>query len=279
MLDYQSFNETKKTSHNWFSKTIRNEKMAKIFISYSHQDKGFVQSIMDQINTTHHEIVIDNQDFEIGSPINHTILKSIAEAEFILVFLSSNSVNSNWVLKEIYSSLYCELKDKQTKLIPCIIDDCTLPKNLFKFKQYERINLDFKTNFEDSIQTLKKRLESTNPPIFENENYFVLKIPVSNLEIYMTGELYDWQKNSQLKYVEMIDSYLLFGFNKVPNTFFKHFVICDLDESSEIKDIILNAGYYAPGFGDIDPETGKRRIWFSVREYPIFGKNNNNKWL
>jgi len=57
--------------------------MAKIFISYSHQDKDFVELIMDQLNTTHHEVVIDNQNFEIGYPINHTILKSIAEAEFI----------------------------------------------------------------------------------------------------------------------------------------------------------------------------------------------------
>lgn len=252
--------------------------MARIFISYSHMDKDFVNSIVDKLNNTHHDVVIDEISFDLGDPINEKIIHSITESEFVLVFLSSNSVNSVWVNQEIYSTLHQELKDKKLKLIPCVIDNCELPKSFNKLKQYERIKLDFKSDFEESIKKLIERLNAERPSVFKNENYFILNIPYPNLEIYMTGELYDWQKNSQLKYFEMLNSYLLFGFKKAPNTFFKHFAICNHDESSEVKDIIQNSGYYAPGFGDIDPETGKRRVWFSVREYPILGKNNNNKW-
>lgn len=252
--------------------------MAKLFVSYSHKDKDFVKSIVDKIDKTHHEVIIDEKNFDIGDPINTEIMNRIAEADFIMVFLSSNSVKSVWVNQEIYNSLYNELKDKELKLIPCVIDNCNLPEAFNKLKQFERIYLDFKTNFEEAIEKLLQRLNAGRTPVFDNETYFVLNIPIPNLEIYMTGELYDWQKNSQLKYVEMLNSYLLFGFKKAPNTFFKHFVICDHEEASEIKDKIQNSGYYVPGFGDIDPETGKRRIWFSVREYPILGKNNNNKW-
>ncbi len=252
--------------------------MAKLFVSYSHKDKDFVNRIVEKIDKDRHKVEIDEKFLDIGDPINTKIRNLIIDVDFVAVILSSNSVGSVWVNQEIYESLYHELKDKKLKLIPCVIDNCDLPEAFTKLKQYARFHLDFKTDFNEAIEKLINRLDTGGTPVFENENYFVLNIPVPNLEIYMTGELYDWQKNSQLKYVEMLNSYLLFGFNKVPNTFFKHFVICDHEESLSIKDKIQNSGYYAPDDGDLDPETGKRRIWFSVRKYPMLGKNNNNKW-
>jgi TIR domain-containing protein len=252
--------------------------MAKLYISYSKKDSDEVQKIISRVESeVTHKILIDERFLDIGYPIAHEIQKKIKESDWVVVFLSSNSVNNEWVNMEIYETLYSELSTKKLKLIPCILDECKMPEAFSK--QYNRVLLNFSDNIDQNVNKLNQIINKKNDVVmFENENYLLLNIPIPKLNIYMTGEIWDWQKNSQLRYLEMINSYLLFGFTIVPLTFFKHFVICEHEDATLVKDQITNSGYYVPGFGDIDPETGKRRIWFSIRDYPILGRSNNNQW-
>ncbi|MEK0337958.1 MAG: toll/interleukin-1 receptor domain-containing protein, partial [Nitrosopumilus sp.] len=102
--------------------------MSKIFISYSHKDKQRVQNIVKKIKGAGHDIWTDESRLSISDAISSEIQKNIQNSDYVIVFLSSNSVDSKWVRQEIYEALYQELKNRELKLIPCLIDDCELPK-------------------------------------------------------------------------------------------------------------------------------------------------------
>jgi len=252
--------------------------MSKLFISYSHKDEIIVDKIIDNFYKKGHNIFIDKNTLNTGDPINTELLKNIQKSDFTIIFLSTNSINSKWVRQEIYETLYFELLSKKLKLLPIVIQECD-HYNIFKnLKKYDRIYSNYLNDPIKSIDQINNTINKPTSSIFLNENYMRLDIPYPNLEIYMVGDLVGWDANSQLKYHELIDGYLLFGFNKKPHTYFKHFAICDLKESKNIRDKLINSNLNVTGTGDIDPQTNKRRIWFTLKDFSVEGPTRNNIW-
>ncbi len=251
--------------------------MAKVFVSYSHEDRDEVLAILGGFE--HHHAIERDEDFlRLGDPLVSKIQRSIRDADFVLVFLSEHSVRSPWVSREIYEVLREELEKKRQKLIPCLISGDTMPEGFVKWRTYERLYGNFIEKRDTATVALKEALETAPTRVFENENHFVIRIPAPGLEIYMTGEAWGWRRNAQCKYVEMLNSYLLFGFTRTPGRHFKHFVLCEEADAPRIRDLVQNAGYMVTGSGDIDPETHKRRIWFADNDYPIVGSGKDNRW-
>jgi hypothetical protein len=195
-------------------------------------------------------------------------------------------VKSKWVSQEIYESLYLELAYKKVKLIPCLVEKCHLPLAFTKTKKLSRIYADLENNYNEAVENIIKTLDGDPYELFEVENYAILEIPHSSLTIYLTGEIYSrpWEINEDLRYVETIDSYLLFSFHMQSYTNFKHFVLCELSEGKKVKDKLDNLGYIVTGSGDIDKQTGKRRVWFNIPESFDFSNcgftidENHNQW-
>ncbi len=256
--------------------------MAKVFATYSHRDREAVHGIMRRVEEDGHQIELDERFLLAGMVIRTEIQKKVRDAEFVLVFLSPHAVLSNWVSQEMYEVLSEELKSRVLRLIPCLLSDCTRPEAFDRLRRYERVFIDFReNNVEDGTRELLERLKLGKCPVFEGENSLVLNISVPDLEIYMTGEDYGWQKNIQCRYVETLDSYLLFGFLKSPGSFFKHFVICDETDAPRIRDQLTNAGYLVTGVGKKDLETGRRWIWFAItglKGMLYDAPSTNNKW-
>lgn len=67
----------------------------------------------------------------------------------MLILLSNNSVASNWVRAEWESSIWDENKDKQIRVIPILIEDCTIPRFL-KAKKY----IDFREGYAEAFRNL-----------------------------------------------------------------------------------------------------------------------------
>ena len=118
-------------------------------------------------------------------------------------------------------------------------------------------------------------------PYFLKEDGSVeLLITERGLDIYYTSELYGWGTKKHLKYSETPSGYCLAGFIKKPGTYFKHFVLCSFDRAESIREHIRACGYHITGSGDLDPETGDRRIWFLIRNISMDGEGVflNNVW-
>ena len=97
--------------------------MAKIFISYSHQDKSMVDEIASQIAKAGHDVRRDEQFLKLGDAIAAEIRQEIANSDFTLVFVSRDAAKSEWLAREIHETEYLEFKSKTNKLIPCFLDE------------------------------------------------------------------------------------------------------------------------------------------------------------
>lgn len=272
-----------------FEKVQSGEKtMSKVFISYAHKDKNIVEKIVSKIEENGHDIWIDDGKLDPAAAINEKIQLAIQDSDYVIVFLSKSSVKSKWVQQEVYEALYQELKNEKTKLIPLKIEDCDLPKAFTKTKKFSRLYIDFLTDKKASESQLIEILKKGPTEIFVGENYAVLHIPQTGWDIYLTGDTTtpeQWCLNPELKFFETVNSYLLFGFDVIPKTKFKNFVLCNLDDTDPVSDKLGTTKYISGGNGSYDHEFDKQRMWFLVpngyefSNYKVEISKNNNKWL
>jgi len=76
-----------------------------IFISYSHQDKDFVDRLSKQLVAHNVNVWLDGWELNIGDSILEKVQEAIDESSALLVILSNSSAASEWCKKEINSGL------------------------------------------------------------------------------------------------------------------------------------------------------------------------------
>lgn len=253
--------------------------MGSVFISYAHQDHEPVSRILEGMEKAGHEPRIDKKFLEVGDSISLEIREQIRSADFVVVCLSEHSARSTWVRHEILETLHRELQEKKVRLLPCLLEKCRLPDVFTRMKKYGRVYEDFTSGFDAAVSRLISRLDRGQSKTFESEQYLKLDLDVPDLEVYLTGEPWDWQTNPWLRYEEMVDGYLLYGFRIEPLTYFKHFILCDEPEASKVRGCLQSAGFNVIGTGDKDPITRKRRLWFTIPDFPVEGQPPNNRWI
>jgi TIR domain len=259
--------------------TVRIEiEMARIFVSYAHEDRDHVSRLIGELERAGHDVRLDEVFLRVGDPLSTKIRDELDKADFVCLVLSSSSVASTWVEHETAEVLCRELEKKRAQLLPCLIEMCELPPILSKLKRFERLYLNFSRNFGNAVKLLKDRINEGERPIFEQEQHLRLDVPVAGLDLYLTGEQWYWERNDDLKYFEMVDGYLLFGFRIEPWTYFKHFALCDDADASRVRGLLQSSDLWVSGAGDRDPGTKARRVWFTLPDYPVEGPDRNNRW-
>lgn len=113
-----------------------------IFISYSHADKAEVYEILDKLMYENFRFWFD-EGIEVGSEWRKTIVNFLDKSHTFIVFISANSINSEYVIKEIHRAI------KQHKvIIPVFLQETDLPMEI---------------EFElDGLQNIKKYGKNVN---------------------------------------------------------------------------------------------------------------------
>lgn len=124
-----------------------------IFISYSHEDKDFVDQLAAQLVRNRVYVWLDRWELHVGDSITSRVEDAITNASALLVVLSRSSVESAWCRREINSGLLRELEERRVVVLPVLVDDCTIPLFL-----RDKIYADFRTSFDDGLRTV---LEAT----------------------------------------------------------------------------------------------------------------------
>jgi len=109
--------------------------MATIFLSYSSKDKAFVREIGRRLENEGVSIWLDDAELNIGESLIDRIATAIESVDFVAAVISSNSIHSNWVQKELSLALTREIKGQNVIVLPLLIDDCEVP-NFLKDKLY-----------------------------------------------------------------------------------------------------------------------------------------------
>jgi len=125
-----------------------------IFVSYSSKDKRFVNRLINRLLDLDIKIWFDVFEIKVGDSIIEKINEALDRTEGIAIIFSRNSIKSNWVKKEINTTLIKKLNKKKIDIFPILIDDCTIPNLLIEYK-YADFRENFDSGFNDFINSLK----------------------------------------------------------------------------------------------------------------------------
>lgn len=120
-----------------------------VFISYNHNDSEFVDKLAIELLRNNVKVWKDKWKIETGDSFIDKIEAAIEDASFLIIVLSSNSVKSDWVKKELNAALIREIDDKKIKILPIKIDDCKVPLFL-----REKLYADFRNDFEEGLHKI-----------------------------------------------------------------------------------------------------------------------------
>jgi len=129
----------------------------KIFISYSSKDKDFIKGLVIELEKFEIEYWLDEWEIQVGDSIVNKIGQGLKDAEYVILVLSKNALNSNWVDREWRTKYYEEVKSNKAMILPALIEDCDIP-TLLKEKKYANFKDDFSNSqkFQQSYLPYKK---------------------------------------------------------------------------------------------------------------------------
>jgi hypothetical protein len=99
------------------------------FISYSHRDEEFAQRLHADLQNKGVRCWFAPHDLPIGGKILDEIDAAIRLRDKVLLILSEQSINSDWVEDEVKTAFEEERKRGQTVLFPLRLDDVILETN------------------------------------------------------------------------------------------------------------------------------------------------------
>jgi len=116
------------------------------FISYSSKDKDIARRISVTIRAIGLQVFFDEWSIGPSHSIVQKINEGILQHDTLAVILSPNSVNSQWVKRELNSAVMAQLSGYNVRVLPLLVETCEIPV-LLKDIRY----IDFTKGFEDGI--------------------------------------------------------------------------------------------------------------------------------
>lgn len=134
--------------------------MAKVFISHSSKDKGFVRRLVDDLVEMGHTPWLDEREIKVGDSIVAKVGEGVASADYVVIVLSSNSVQSGWFAREWEAKLWQEVNQGRTLVIPILIEDCTIP-TILQPKKYADFRKSYSRGFVELMGGISPVLPDT----------------------------------------------------------------------------------------------------------------------
>lgn len=127
---------------------------ARVFLSHSSVDKSFVRGLAVDLANLGHKPWLDEWEILGGESIPTRVAEGLESSDFVILILSSSSVNSNWVENEWQAKHWDEVRTRTVSIIPLLLDDCQIPA-LLKMKRYIDFRHDYSAALEDLARTIK----------------------------------------------------------------------------------------------------------------------------
>lgn len=135
-------------------RTVReSERIA--FISHSTRDKPFVRKLAADLVANGVKVWLDEQQILVGDSIPEKIAQGLAESDFFLIVVSANSVNSQWVKKELNNAIVQEIERRKVTVLPIKLDDVEMPGTI-----REKLYADFSRSYEDGLEKLLQSIRA-----------------------------------------------------------------------------------------------------------------------
>lgn len=101
--------------------------MKKVFISHNSIDKPFVKKLATSLFNFGIDSWIDEAEIKYGESLIHKISDAIEELDVVLAIISTSSIDSSWVKKELSLAMTKEITIERIVVIPIVIEKCIIP--------------------------------------------------------------------------------------------------------------------------------------------------------
>ncbi len=125
------------------------DELKPLFLAHSSVDKTFVRRLAIDAAVRGVPVWFDEWEIKVGDSIIDKISAGISGAGWLGVVLSTPSVQSEWVRRELNAGLMRELELKSVFVLPIRIDDSEIPV-LLRDKRYA----DFRRGYECGLEEL-----------------------------------------------------------------------------------------------------------------------------
>lgn len=130
-----------------------------IFISYSQQDKYFVDNLAKNLVLMKHNVWMDRWELKIGDSLTQKVETALTDSSAVIVIISKNSVDSAWCRRELNAVLVREIEEKRSLILPCRIDDCKMPLFL-----KDKLYADFRADPDKALRDIDSALATISNP-------------------------------------------------------------------------------------------------------------------
>jgi DNA-binding Lrp family transcriptional regulator len=106
----------------------QSDRKPRVFLSHSHADKELVRDVADRLRASNIEVWIDEAELKIGDSWVRTIEHGLDSSDFIVFFISGNSLRSHWTRQELNVALTRQVSGEGgAVLLPILLEDVELP--------------------------------------------------------------------------------------------------------------------------------------------------------
>lgn len=119
--------------------------MINVFISHSHKDKMVARTLARKLNQYGIYTWIDEAEIKIGDSLIEKIRDGLDKVDYLIALISADSVESEWVKKELDIAMNREIESKRVVVIPILTGKCEIP-GFLKGKLYADMTSNKKIN-------------------------------------------------------------------------------------------------------------------------------------
>lgn len=143
--------------------------MDKIFISYSRKDMDFVRKLAGDLEQAGYDVWWDITDLSGGDDWVRVIPEAIKSSQYVIVVLTPDSIESDWVRKE-----YTQALSLRKKIIPIMLVQCNVPFALNTINFVNFSSGEYADNFKKLLPPLGYTGE---PPVVTPYEKMLLPLP------------------------------------------------------------------------------------------------------
>lgn len=173
--------------------------MKSVFISHNYKDKPLARKIARALNMYGVDTWVDEAEILVGDSLIKKISEGIEHVDYLIALISQNSVNSEWVNRELEIAINKEISNKKVIVLPVLASKCQLP-DFLKGKLY--VDMSTNAKFKQQLPALLRRFDITIQSSLEERFFTSRKIPLSEVikELSMDGEEARHQLLSDISY-------------------------------------------------------------------------------
>jgi hypothetical protein len=97
--------------------------MGCVFLSHNSLDKPFVRMIASDIKASGIDIWLDEMELTVGDSLVLKIAEAIGKADYVVAFLSPNSIKSRWVQKELSVATTLSINGNEIMVLPLLLGE------------------------------------------------------------------------------------------------------------------------------------------------------------